>query len=210
MHSHDITALIRDTEAHERALFKFASPEQLHSIPNASKPRLSSLQTSQGPGLGRAPGKGLAVASLLGGDLGEQIRSETTRDGRDRGDVDVSLLLTGAEKLCNVYPIAGAPERITSLRSRHELLTASISRYEARVAKQTAQLTKMNGKKEGRNDYEEEDSEEQGPDEATPGFHITEEDLQKELIEIEELEKKKHLLEDRVSGMERDLGGLLR
>ena len=142
--------------------------------------------------------------------MGEQIRTETTTESRDRADVDVSLLLKGAEKLCNVYPIVGAWERIASLRSRHEQLTASISRYEARVAKQTAQLTKMNRKKEGDNDYEEEDSEEQGPSEVTPELQITEEDIQGELSEIEELEKKKHLLEDRVSGMERDLGGLLR
>lgn len=39
---------------------------------------------------------------------------------------------------------------------------------------------------------------------------ITVEDLEKEEQEIQELERKKGALEDRVSGMERDLGGLLR
>ncbi len=39
---------------------------------------------------------------------------------------------------------------------------------------------------------------------------VTEEDLEKEQEEIYELERKKRGLEDRVSGMERDLGGLLR
>lgn len=39
---------------------------------------------------------------------------------------------------------------------------------------------------------------------------ITVEDLEKEEQEIRELERKKRALEDRVSGMERDLGGLLR
>lgn len=39
---------------------------------------------------------------------------------------------------------------------------------------------------------------------------ITAEDLENEEQEIRELERKKRALEDRVSGMERDLGGLLR
>ena len=36
------------------------------------------------------------------------------------------------------------------------------------------------------------------------------EDLEREEEEIKELENRKRMLEDRVSGMERDLGGLLR
>lgn len=39
---------------------------------------------------------------------------------------------------------------------------------------------------------------------------VTDEDLERELEEIRELEKKKQQLEARVSGMERDLGGLMR
>lgn len=39
---------------------------------------------------------------------------------------------------------------------------------------------------------------------------VTDEDLRCEEEEIGELERKKKELEDRVSGMERDLGGLLR
>ena len=39
---------------------------------------------------------------------------------------------------------------------------------------------------------------------------ITVEDIKMEEEEILELEKKKRSLEDRVSGMEKDLGGLLR
>jgi hypothetical protein len=38
---------------------------------------------------------------------------------------------------------------------------------------------------------------------------VTDADLNRELEEIRELERKKRSLEDRVNGMERDLGGLL-
>lgn len=43
-----------------------------------------------------------AVATLLGGELGEQIRKEGAKEGKERGEVDVNLLLKGAEKLCGV------------------------------------------------------------------------------------------------------------
>ena len=39
---------------------------------------------------------------------------------------------------------------------------------------------------------------------------ITDEDIARELGEIRELERRKRVLEDRVSGMEKDLGGLMR
>ena len=39
---------------------------------------------------------------------------------------------------------------------------------------------------------------------------LTKEDLEREEEEIKELERKKRGLEDRVTGMERDLGGLMR
>lgn len=41
-------------------------------------------------------------------------------------------------------------------------------------------------------------------------MHVTDEDIERELEEIRELETKKHRLEDRVTGIERDLGGLMR
>ena len=122
--------------------------------------------------------------------------------------MDVHLLLKGAEKLCSAYPIAGAPERIASLRARYEQLNASIGRYEDRVSKQSAQLAKLNKHKDGDEDVEEDDQDES---DYTPAVNqVTEQDIEQELEEIEELEKKKRALEDRVSGMERDLGGLLR
>jgi hypothetical protein len=56
----------------------------------------------------------------------------------------------------------------------------------------------------------------QGDDDAIEGgkeqeeIEITTEDLQREQEEIRDLELKKKALEERVSGMERDLGGLNR
>ena len=106
-------------------------------------------------------------------------------------------------------PIQGATDKIASMRSRYEQLSASIARYEARVTKQASQLGRMNRSKE----YDEEDDdedEEVEPPTAQEQTEITVEDLRREEEEIRELEKRKRSLEDRVSGMERDLGGLLR
>lgn len=221
LHSHDITALVRDTEAHERALFTLASPED----PSSSAARRSTVHgldgnkssLKNGFGLARAPRHNSAVATLLGGEFGEEIRKRGMGDGRERGDVDVDMLLKGAEKLCGVYPIIGAPERIASLRARYEKLSLSIARFESRVSKQTVQLAKMNRPKDDENDDEAEDEGDdldienattrRAPSQET---QVTPEELRREEEEIRELEKKKRSLEDRINGMDRDLGGLLR
>ena len=158
--------------------------------------------------LGRGQNAGSTAATILGGELGEQIRKETSREGKDRGEVDVNLLLRGAEKLCTIYPITGGHERITSLRSRFEQLNASISRYEDRVTQQSAQLTKLNKQKVGDDEDLRDDAVEAV--DAASETQVTAEDIKQETEEIEELEKKKRVLEERVKGMERDLGGLLR
>ena len=197
--------MIRDTETHERALFKLAPPEDVTDIPDANLPRRSTMHPNT-----RGQYKPSAVATLLGGELGERIRKENTKEGKERGDVDVDLLLKGAEKLCSVYPIAGAPERIVSLRSRYEQLDASIHRYESRVEKQADQLARMNRHKDHDGDDDEMEDEEEEVEDVVAEMEVTEEDIQRENELIAELEKKKQLLEERVSGMERDLGGLLR
>jgi chromosome segregation ATPase len=104
-----------------------------------------------------------------------------------------------------VSPIAGATEEIAALRSRYQLISESISELEARVAENTAQLGRLN------RSYGDDDDEVRTL-EAPPldGTDIPEEDLQRERAEIRELERKKQALEDRVAGMERDLGGLFR
>ncbi len=42
------------------------------------------------------------MATLLGGELGEQINKGGISDSKEKGEVDVNVLLKGAEKLCGV------------------------------------------------------------------------------------------------------------
>lgn len=103
-------------------------------------------------------------------------------------------------------PVAGAQEKISTLRSRHQQVVESTEQLQARVVEQSAQLEKMNSSQPYDSDGEDLAVEAPPPDPV----NVTDEDLQRELEEIRELEKKKQQLEARVSGMERDLGGLMR
>jgi hypothetical protein len=101
---HDITALIRDTEQHERALFSIAPPpvpskSQIQQISSTfTTPASRSIATSNTQ---RPPRRHTAVAAVLGGDLYRKTR--TGHSGKQsKGDIDVELLLRGAEKLCRV------------------------------------------------------------------------------------------------------------
>ena len=110
---HDITALIRDTEAHERALFSVpASQASVASHAAARSTRRDTvfdlaaardgLLGGRGVG-GRVPRRKTAVAAVLGGDMMRQIRDGGgDGPGKERGEVDVGTLLDGAEKLCQV------------------------------------------------------------------------------------------------------------
>jgi predicted MPP superfamily phosphohydrolase len=155
-------------------------------------------------GGGRQTPRNKAVAAVLGGDLYQRTRREGMRA---KGDVDVEVLLEGAERLLNVYAIPGANESISSLRRRYEQLRNNIAYHEQRVAKQSEELA---GRR-GYGDVEEEEFEEGGNE-----HHIHEdvfmsaEDLEAEEKEVRELEAKKRALEERVAGMEKDLGGLMR
>lgn len=154
----------------------------------------------------RAPRRNTAVAAVLGPELHSEVRKT-----EGKGDIDIEVLLHGAEKLNDVYSVPGVPSRIDSLRVRHAQLISSVAHYEQKVAKQTRELGSMN-KSDGWSG--DEDFNDEGP--GNPGsdveedIEVTEEDLRKEEEEIRELERKKRELEDRVSGMEKDLGGLLR
>lgn len=99
-------------------------------------------------------------------------------------------------------PIAGAAEKISSLRYRYQQVTESLARLEARVAENESALERM------RRSEREDDLE--SPEPEPENLDVTDEDIQRELEEIRELERRKRMLEERVSGMERDLGGLMR
>ena len=222
--NHDITALIRDTEQHERALFHLAPPPlptkpsditasttagASTTAPSAAGARRGTVYAGQ-----RAQPKSRAVAAVLGGDLYAKTRREGA-NVRAEGEVDVGVLLEGAERLCGVYPIPDAAEKIASLRRRHEQLAERIAHYEDRVARNQQELQMMNrGTSFG--DAGLEDEEEEGMDAgeggggAEAGLLVTREDLLREEDEIRELERKKAGLMERVEGMGRDLGGLMR
>lgn len=107
--THDITSLIRDTEQHERALFHLAPPP----LPPKAAGRAAiggeanaRRATQYAP---RQP-KNKAVAAVLGGDLYQWTRrTEDSHAGRQqqqqqqqKGEIDVEVLLHGAEKLAAV------------------------------------------------------------------------------------------------------------
>jgi hypothetical protein len=214
----DITSLIRDTEPHERALFSVPPPplpttaQTPYPDPNASSNRrqtvfsVASGEVTAGTAPGsRAPRRNTAVAAVLGSELHSEVRKA------EKGEVDIEVLLRGAEKLNDVYSIVGIPEKIHALRSRHAQIQSSLQHYEQKVARQTKELQNMNRGEDLSGDDEGE--------EVYPGHvsakedeieFVTDEDLKKEEDEIRELERKKRELEERVTGMERDLGGLLR
>lgn len=118
-------------------------------------------------------------------------------------------------------PIPGALETITRLRNRYAQLTANIAHYEHEVAAQTSELQHINQPKTYDNDYNyaaaEYEEEEVTPYRSkspfatsTSSVHMTAEDMQHEEDEIHALERKRKALEERVSGMEKDIGGLTR
>ncbi|KAL1972258.1 hypothetical protein VTN31DRAFT_7477 [Thermomyces dupontii] len=204
----DITSLIRDTEAHERALFT-VDPVTKSQRRATRRMTTYSADPSTAESLAsriaaaRANPRQSAVARVLGVDMMEKIRRSTGTSARaPRGEIDVEVLLQGAEKLCNAYPIAGAAEKISSLRYRYQQVTESLARLEARVAENESALERM------RRSEREDDLE--SPEPEPENLDVTDEDIQRELEEIRELERRKRMLEERVSGMERDLGGLMR
>ncbi|KAM3072157.1 hypothetical protein ACMFMG_008614 [Clarireedia jacksonii] len=216
--THDITSLIRDTEPHERALFSVPPPApapsaSLQPDPTSSSSRrqtvfaVSSGEVVTSSANGRAPRRNTAVAAVLGPELHSQVRKTET----GRGEVDIEVLLRGAEKLNSVYPVEGVPEKIRMLRRKYEALRGSVKANEERVARMTRELERFN---RGEDEDEDEDmggeEELEGEEEGGEETMITDEDLRREEEEIRQLERKKRELEERVSGMERDLGGLLR
>ena len=195
--------MIRDTEPHERALFSID--------PNAiGRTRTQSKAPSAGLRNGLAtphPLKQSAVSRLLGNEMLREIRQSS--NAPSHGQVDVEVLLKGAEKLCDVYNVAGAPDKIRALRSRHGNVASSIAVLEEKVTRQQSNLDRKNPAIKS-DETEVEDKVDQDVTSHENPVVYTMEDFQLEEDEIRELEARKKALEDRVSGMERDLGGLLK
>ncbi|KAJ5427916.1 DASH complex subunit Spc34 [Penicillium cf. griseofulvum] len=210
--SHDITALIRDTEAHERALFQVdpstkAQGSQRRATRRGTMFPAETEKESMASRIysARENRNQSAVARVLGHDMMEEIkRSAGTSTRGSRGEVNIEVLLRGAEILCNVYPVAGAQEKIANLRYRHETISESIAQLEGRVATNTAELDQM------RLSYGNDEDDFPPAPVAQPEIpEVTDEDIEQELAEIRALEQRKRRLEERVIGMDRDLGGLI-
>ncbi|KAL1873878.1 hypothetical protein Daus18300_003750 [Diaporthe australafricana] len=229
--NHDITSLIRDTETHERALFSVPPPP-----PPATKPeplpdqsRVSRRQTVFNVAAGEVttgapssrsagnPRRSTAVAAVLGGDLHAKITRRALASARVEGaggggDVDIEVLLQGAEKLCNVYPLPGALERVPEMRQKWANQSNTLAYYEAKVAEQAERLVRMNKRPDDYGDEGEDVDEEEDEAPVNPGIMdslMTEEDLRREEEEVRELDKKKKELQERLRAMDKDLGGLL-
>ncbi|KAL3454047.1 DASH complex subunit Spc34 [Aspergillus insuetus] len=209
---HDITALIRDTEAHERALFQSDPIVKSSNSQRRATRRATQFQTEvEAESMAsriysaRNNRNQSAVARVLGSDMMEEIKRSARSSGNGpRGEVNIDVLLKGAEILCNVYPVAGAQDEIASLRYRHQLISQSIAELEERVSRNTEELESMSRSYD--DDYEDHEN--------TGVLHpeisdVTDADFERELEEIRDLERRKRTLEARVTGMERDLGGLL-
>jgi hypothetical protein len=143
-----------------------------------------------------------AVAAVLGCDLHAQI---VRRGGPGTGDVNIEVLLQGAEKLCNVYPLPGALERIPAQRQKYAHQSNTLAYYEAKVAEQQEALVRMNADRWA---DEDDGDENEAFEEEVVG--LTEDDLRREEEEVRELERKKRELQARLRAIESDLGGLLR
>jgi hypothetical protein len=109
---HDITTLIRDTEAHERALFSLDPSQQqartsrrgtMHPA-DADRESMASRIYSARNGNSSSSRNQSAVARVLGGEMMQQIQRSTavSASKATRGDIDMQVLLRGAEMLCNV------------------------------------------------------------------------------------------------------------
>jgi hypothetical protein len=107
---HDITALIRDTEAHERALFQSdpmvkSSNSQRRATRRATQfqPEVEAESMASRIYSARNNRNQSAVARVLGSDMMEEIKRSARGSGNGpRGEVNIDVLLKGAEILCNV------------------------------------------------------------------------------------------------------------
>ncbi|KAK6498578.1 hypothetical protein TWF481_011163 [Arthrobotrys musiformis] len=174
-----ITSLIRDTSPYERVLFSSNSNEGFTDSPS----KLSSK-----PGL---------LGSLLDGNLVHQVQS-TVRTNQLKGDVDVELLLRGAEDLARIYPIPGLDDRIDQLRARYQDLLSSVTLHEELVAAQRTQLDLQRGVVK--------DDPIRKPKQPKPSQHsLTKANIQAEEIAIRQLEARKFEMESEIRELDRKL-----
>ncbi|KAA8898808.1 DASH complex subunit Spc34 [Sphaerosporella brunnea] len=195
LRSSNIVSLIRDSDEQERALFTMPDPS--HTRPSAEGAPMTS-------GVLR---RNTAVQSVLGGEMIQQLRQGGAGGvsggigGIVTNDVDVELLLRGAEKLINVYHIPGASRRIAAFRQRFEELTESIQAHEDLVEAQRSQLDLVNL---DMNEREEEEESEQEQD------YVTNEMLEQEEEVIRQLEQRAEELSAKFKGLGQKMSSVYR
>lgn len=151
---------------------------------------------------------------MLGAELDGRIRRQ---EGQRQGELDVEVLLRGAEKLGEVVYVQGLTERCREARERYRRVERSLEWYEERVVEQGMRIERLNregasarGRTDEEGDTEMGDGEGGEYEEDGEGAVDVDELIRLEEEEIRALEARKRELEERVSGMERDLGGLMR
>lgn len=138
----------------------------------------------------------------------QEIRKSSSNTARSRDSVNVEALLQGAERLSQIYAVAGANEKVRALRSCYREISASISVLEEQVYEQQSLLERDNigHDPDGGRDAKGSDTQTATNEEV---MGLTDHDFQSEEDEIRGLEARKRALENRVAGLEKDLGGLL-
>lgn len=211
LHNNEITALIRDPELHERGLFSVHNFAQDGESQSKNKSYTSNYGSSRLLAQQGTQHQESAVARVLGNEMLNRIQQSNHHSQRGKG-VDIEVLLQGAEKLCMTFNVPGTLERIQALRSKHKQVSASVARFEVKVAEQQTVLSSYNagtrndeeewgvGRGHNASNYPTLDSQK-----GSVGF-----DLEAEEQAILELEMRKTALEARVSAIEKDLGELLR
>ncbi|KAF3940751.1 hypothetical protein ABW19_dt0206264 [Dactylella cylindrospora] len=181
-----ITSLIRDTSQYERVLFSSSSKD---AFP----------QRSATPG-----NKSALLSSLLDGNVMQQMRT-AVRSSQLKGEVDVRVLLQGAENLAKLYPTPGLDERIESLRARYQDLQSSVSLYEEFVAAQRTQLDLQRGVADVNDDYDPPSEVHEPP----PQEAVTDAEIEAEEAAIRDLESKRLDMEMDIRELDRKLGSVM-
>lgn len=196
LHNHEITALIRDTEPHERGLFSVDHAIGQNGTKKADNTHSNDGNARRKTGQGAVHAQSSTVARVLGPEMLRKIQSSTQEGGRGR-KIDLETLLQGAEKLCSAYDVSGTKDRIDAIRTRHQSLITSIASYEQKLSRQHPRGPRA------------------GADETVSGIsasdmsHTAEADpSSNEEDTLQTLEERKKTLESRIAAMERDLGGL--
>ena len=104
----------------------------------------------------------------------------------------------------------GALDRIATVRGRFSRVMTSTRQYVELVESQAAQLRSMNQLATLEDEDMEDDTFQDIVKQSTSHASLVYEDILREEASIKELERRKRTLEERVSGMEKDIGGILR